>query len=262
MSMQERIKEELNTLAEKRGIHILYACESGSRAWGFPSPDSDYDVRFIYVQEPNRYLSIYDKKDAIDLFLSEDLDLIGWDIRKALRLFHKSNASLFEWSQSPIVYAANSDFMDKFKTLAPDYFSPRACLHHYLGMTKHTYNGYLKQEEVNLKKYFYALRPLLCAKWIIEYQSIPPLAFADLLELVAKDSEIHSEIQGLLSRKEQSNEDEIITSSGIIQTFIEEELAACHERGDEVIRTESDAEALNAFFREILQNIGEQSMAN
>ncbi|NJO02783.1 MAG: nucleotidyltransferase domain-containing protein [Bacteroidia bacterium] len=152
--MKETIINELDKLEKEQEIIVLYACESGSRAWGFPSPDSDYDIRFIYAQSPKRYLSIYDRKDAIDLFLTRDLDLIGWDIRKALRLFHKSNASPFEWMQSPIIYRQKTDFVERLRELAPEYFSPRAGLHHYLGMTKHTYLGHLQGDTVKLKSTF------------------------------------------------------------------------------------------------------------
>src|SRR5450755_2879949 len=94
--MLETIKQKLYELETNQNIRILYACESGSRAWGFPSPDSDFDVRFIYARTTNDYLSIHEIKDVIDLPVNEVLDIGGWDIKKALKLFLKSNAPLYE----------------------------------------------------------------------------------------------------------------------------------------------------------------------
>lgn len=247
--MQEKIAKELELLEKNQGITIVYACESGSRAWGFPSPDSDYDVRFIYVQSPNRYLSIYDRKDAIDLFLAEDMDVIGWDIRKALRLFHKSNASLFEWMQSPIVYKQEDNFITKLRELANEYFSPRAGLYHYLGMTKHTYLGHLQSEKVKIKKYFYAIRPLLCAKWIIERRTYPPIQFKDLLELVSGNRAFQENIEGLLERKKLAQESEEITPIPFFQEFIETEMSKCEEHESEFPKVKPDVEKLNDLFR-------------
>ncbi len=247
--MKETIINELEKLEKEQDIKVLYACESGSRAWGFPSPDSDYDVRFIYAQSPRRYLSIYDRKDAIDLFLAKDLDLIGWDIRKALRLFHKSNASPFEWMQSSIVYKKTGDFLEKLRALAPEYFSPRAGLHHYLGMTKHTYLGHLQGEKVNLKKYFYAIRPLLCAKWILAHEINPPLEFKKLLEVVADNKEFMENIEGLLKRKEVSAETEEVTPIPFFHDFIEREMQTCEEHETDFPKIKPDAEPLNELFR-------------
>lgn len=252
--MKETILAELQRLETEQEITVLYACESGSRAWGFPSPDSDYDVRFIYAQSSKKYLSIYDKKDAIDLFLAKDLDLIGWDIRKALRLFHKSNASLFEWMQSPIVYQQKTDFIESLRKLADEFFSPRAALHHYLGIAKHTYLGHLQGESVKLKKYFYALRPLLCAIWIEKNKTYPPIAFNDLFPVVENDKRLMENIEGLLKRKESSHESEEITPIPFFQEFIEKELEALksEESQLEQSKEKADSEKLNDLFREIV----------
>lgn len=250
--MREQIVSELDRLEQEQEITVLYACESGSRAWGFPSPDSDFDVRFIYVQSPKRYLSIYDRKDAIDLFLAQKMDLIGWDVRKSLRLFHKSNASLFEWMQSPIVYKEHSVFIKRLRELASEYFSPRTSLHHYLGITKHTYLGHLQGEQVKLKKYFYAIRPLLCAIWVIEKRTYPPIEFQKLLTIVDRDREFMENIEGLLKRKEISNETEEIRQIPYFHEFIEKEIIKCEEHEAEFPKIKPDVEKLNDLFREVL----------
>jgi len=128
--MEEVIQEHIRDIEKERHVRILYACESGSRAWGFASPDSDYDVRFIYVQPVNHYLSIRERKDVIELPVNQLLDINGWDIRKALQLFLKSNGPLYEWLQSPIVYKEENGFAQKLRSLMPAYFSHRAGCHH------------------------------------------------------------------------------------------------------------------------------------
>ncbi len=250
--MQEKIIDELKKLETTQDIEILYACESGSRAWGFPSPDSDYDVRFIYVQSPKRYLSIYDRKDAIDLFLAEELDFIGWDVRKALRLFHKSNASPFEWMQSPIIYKEHPVFMKKLRELAKDYFSARAALHHYVGIAKHTYLGHLQGEKVKIKKYFYALRPLFCAIWVLEHQTHPPIQFKDLFSVVQQDKDLIENLEGLLTRKANSYETDEITPIPFFQDFIEQKLGEFEDTFHDFNKTKPDAEPLNDLFREVV----------
>ncbi|MCU0443557.1 MAG: nucleotidyltransferase domain-containing protein [Microscillaceae bacterium] len=250
--MRETIIAELQNLEKEYDIAILYACESGSRAWGFPSPDSDFDVRFIYAQPLRRYLSIYDKKDTIDLFLTKDLDFIGWDIRKALRLFQKSNASPFEWMQSPIVYTQKTSFVEDLRALAPQYFSLKPSLHHYLGIAKSTFMGYLQGEQVKLKKYFYALRPLLCAKWIIEKRSYPSIVFADLFPVMADNQEFMQNIEWLLAQKEISNETEMVAPIPYFQNFIAEELQNCQTQLAEMPKNQGDVEALNDLFRKVV----------
>jgi predicted nucleotidyltransferase len=249
--IESTITAELEKLEKEYEINILYACESGSRAWGFPSPDSDYDVRFIYSQPLRRYLSIHDKKDTIDLFLTKDLDFIGWDIRKSLRLFQKSNASLFEWMQSPVVYMQKTGFIEEIRKLAPDYFSPKSGLHHYLGIAKSTYLGYLQGSEVKLKKYFYALRPLLCAKWVIEKRSYPPILFNDLLPLMAGNQDFMHHTQDLLARKVKADESELVKPINFLQNFIADEIKLLEAQVD-TLKIQGDIEPLNDLFRKVV----------
>src|SRR5688572_7252344 len=133
--MNALILNKLKEVEQANQVQILYACESGSRAWGFASPDSDYDVRFIYVHKNDHYLSIDEQRDVIELPINDVLDISGWELRKALRLLRKSNGPLYEWFQSPIVYQSDSTFQGEILALMKLYFSPRAMMHHYLSMT-------------------------------------------------------------------------------------------------------------------------------
>ncbi len=166
--MDSIIKDKLKEMEQAYNVKILYACESGSRAWGFASPDSDYDIRFIYVHPKEYYLSVDEQRDVIELPINDLLDINGWGLRKALRLFRKSNGPLYEWLQSPIVYNQDNEFANDIKNLMPSYFSPRATMHHYLSMAKSVFENDLVGVEVRLKKYFYVLRPILACRWIAD----------------------------------------------------------------------------------------------
>ena len=163
--IKETILAKLKEIEQKEQVKILHAVESGSRAWGLASPDSDYDVRFIYIRRKEDYLRLETVPDFIDWELNEVLDINGWDITKALRHFHRSNAVLYEWCYSPIVYASTPQWAQVEQAVRP-YFSCKASMYHYYGAANKTYLTYLQGEQVNYKKYFYVLRPLLACQWI------------------------------------------------------------------------------------------------
>lgn len=167
--MVQKIVQQLKNIEEQRNVKIIFACESGSRAWGFPSQDSDYDVRFIYVRTIDSYLSISEQRDVIELPISDLLDINGWDLRKALNLLRKSNPPFLEWLQSPIIYYEDPSVMDQIRNLAVNVFSVKATLHHYLSMAKGNFREYLQGDLVRAKKYFYVLRPILACLWIENY---------------------------------------------------------------------------------------------
>jgi predicted nucleotidyltransferase len=201
--MKETILEQLTVIEQKQGVKILFACESGSRAWGFASPDSDYDVRFIYARPQTDYLGIRNRKDVIDLPVNPVLDINGWDIRKALQLFLKSNPPLYEWLQSPIVYKEEGGFARELRQHMPGYFSHRAGCHHYLSMARNTLENHLQGDQLRLKKYFYALRPALACGWILEKNTLPPMEFS-LLRTLVTDAKWNEAVVDLLQQKRQA----------------------------------------------------------
>lgn len=207
--MHERtaaIDAELAKLAAEHRVRILYACESGSRAWGFASPDSDYDVRFIYVHEPGWYLSITEGRDVIEQIGPEDLDFAGWDLRKALRLLRKSNPPMIEWLHSPIVYLEEQEFAADLRAAADQCYSPHNCFRHYLSMANTNLRSYLTGDTVWLKKYFYVLRPILACLWIERGLGIPPVEFDRLSDTVLDDAEVRSAVAELVERKKAALE--------------------------------------------------------
>ena len=222
MDMHKVILAELEKIEQQYGVRILHAVESGSRAWGFASPDSDYDVRFIYVRPAMDYLRLDEPRDVINWKLDEVLDINGWDLKKALKQFARSNATLYEWSGSPVVYQTTAEW-ETVRETAQDYFSEKAAVYHYYGTAMSTYSDYLTGEEVRYKKYFYALRPLLAAGWIEQKHQIPPVLFADLLEL-DMTPELRAGIDNLLERKKRTTEKESNPQIPVFRNFIQEEL--------------------------------------
>ncbi|WP_438349989.1 nucleotidyltransferase domain-containing protein [Paenibacillus sp. FA6] len=222
--MEEIIKEELKTIEEKHNVKILYACESGSRAWGFPSKDSDYDVRFIYINQPDWYLSIDDKRDVIELPINDLLDINGWDIRKALKLLRKSNPPLQEWLLSNIVYYQKYDFINDLGDLSSEVFSPISCFYHYLNMARNNYREYLQGDQVKIKKYFYVLRPVLACRWIEQHNTMPPILFKDLVESILLEGDLKTQINILLSRKIQGEELDLEPRVNVINEYIDLEI--------------------------------------
>ncbi|MFT4146804.1 MAG: nucleotidyltransferase domain-containing protein [Mobilitalea sp.] len=196
MEILEVVQEKLKEIEEKEHVKILHAVESGSRAWGFASPDSDYDVRFIYVRKKEDYLSLNEKRDVIEWQLDETLDINGWDLKKALQHFYKSNATLFEWSNSPIVYHTTNEWQEIYEE-AKDYFSVKASLYHYYGTANGNFREYLQADEVIYKKYFYVIRPLLASRYIVEKLTPPPVLFSELMKLNLPQ-DIKNEINKLL----------------------------------------------------------------
>ena len=248
--MEAIIKKRLSEIESKHKVKILHACESGSRAWGFPSPDSDYDVRFIYIHMKDWYLSIDDKKDSIEVPINDELDISGWEIRKALKLYRKSNVLIFEHLQSPIIYANYNGFYSELTELSPLYFSPRAALHHYLSMAKNAIKSF-EGESVKLKKYFYALRTSLAGLWIIERDSVPPLLFTDLLDLI-KDKEIVNQIDHLMEIKAKKNETYLNKRDIYLEEYIMNTIEFCDSNNNIFDKKITDSGKLNILFRKYL----------
>lgn len=252
--MKDIIINNLNEIEQSNHIKILYAVESGSRGWGFESPDSDYDVRFIYIHKPEWYLSIQNKKDVIELPINDLLDINGWDIRKTLILFSRCNPSLLEWLSSPIIYKQSGSFIEKLKILQEEYFSSTSCIYHYLHMAEGNYREYLKGDLVKVKKYFYVLRPILACMWVEQFKTQPPMLFEALLNTLVMDHDLLKEIKKLLERKKVSKELKEEQKIDIINEFLENKIHYYHEYVKQLKDVgNGNIEQLDQLFRETLQ---------
>lgn len=216
------IKEKLTQIEQRENIRILYACESGSRAWGFASPDSDYDVRFIFVRPVEDYLRVKELPDFIDAELNEVYDINGWDLKKFFKQLYKSNPVLFEWANSPIVYRTTPEW-ERVKAIMQDFVLQVAMIHHYRGMAKSNVRSNFSTSEVVLKKYLYVLRPVLACVWIMQKHTVPPTEFSKLVEEVLPE-ELKTSVDELLAAKMKSGEKEKGSRIPQIDSFIESKL--------------------------------------
>lgn len=254
--MKEIIADKLKEIEQNHHVKILLAVESGSRAWGFPSQDSDYDVRFVYIRHPEWYLSIDEKRDVIEVPINDVLDINGWDIVKALKLFRKSNPPLLEWLVSEINYYDAYGFKDEMLKLRQQVFSTRASLHHYLNMAKGNFREYLQGDQVKIKKYFYVLRPLLACKWIEKYNTNPPILFQDLVSDIVTDSGLQKAIHDLLRRKIAGEELNLENRIDVINNYIEQEIEHLTAFANSCTSEMDDpTEALNQLFRKYLNRV-------
>jgi uncharacterized protein len=195
----------LESIEAEAKVRVLLAVESGSRAWGFPSPDSDYDVRFIYVHELSWYLTVFESRDVIENMLPGDLDVSGWELRKGLRLFSKCNLALNEWLGSPVLYREVSDFRRELCSLIPMFFNPTRATHHYKSMAKQALSALTTENKISIKKFLYASRALLACRWIRQHRSQPPTEFQALVDEVASvDERIY--FADLVARKSETPE--------------------------------------------------------
>jgi len=256
--IEQVVKEEILSRIEKaeneHGVRVLYAVESGSRAWGFESLNSDYDVRFIYAHPKDWYVAVdlEDKRDVIEYPIVDEIDINGWDIRKALKLFYKSNPAFVEWLQSPIVYIKRGNFSQAARELLPKVYSVEKGIYHYRSMAKTNYRGYLRKELVPIKKYFYVLRPLLSIMWLEKYREPAPIEFEKLRKMVGHRNKLDSQISELLERKKRSLEKELAPSITELNEFIESELQRLESFSDCPEKAGQIMNVLNSLFHETL----------
>lgn len=241
----ENIKGILKQIEQKKNIKILYACETGSRAWGFPSPDSDYDVRFIYMHERDWYLSLSQRKDTIE-YMDGDLDITGWDLKKSLTLLKKSNAPLIERFQSPIDYYAVPGFKNEFKQLIEKYYSPIAIFFHHHSLAKKFWEELKDKSEFKLKSYFYLVRSLLSCNWIIKDKTLLPMHIEGLMQYV--DDEYKDRLRELIKLKATVDEKYLFQKDEKLHSWIQElfEYVEANKESLEVNRQSMDL--LNDFF--------------
>lgn len=251
--MRKIIETKLKEIEKKENVRIIYAVESGSRAWGFASPDSDYDVRFIYVRPKDYYLRLDKTKDVIEWQLDETFDINGWDLQKALRLLHGSNPTLFEWNNSPIQYKTTEDW-----TMIQDeinhYFSSKSGLYHYLNTANRNYHEFLLDEMVKYKKYFYVIRPLLACKWILDKHCPPPMLFTELAD-TELDADIKETVNRLLELKMNTPEMEKGKRIDLLNDYIRRNLMLLKTQIDALPHEhKADWKQLNRLFLDIVNH--------
>ena len=248
----ESIKQKLSEIEQKENVRIIYACESGSRAWGFKSEDSDYDVRFVYVRNAQDYLRLEEKRDVIEAELNEVYDINGWDIQKLLRLLMKSNPTIFEWAASPIVYRTSEDW-EKVKAILSEYFQLDKSMYHYLSIAKNDIKRYFNSDEIVLKKYFYILRPALAVDWVMKKNCPPPMEFSSLCD-ECLPKELASSVSKILEAKRNAKEEARGLRDSAIDEFVQTKILTA-ESYLQNFRHENHKtwDKINALFLQLLE---------
>lgn len=252
--IHQEIIKRLEMTEKEENVRILFAIESGSRAWGFASTNSDYDVRFIYAHEPEWYqaVDLEERRDVIEYEIVDEIDLNGWDVRKALRLFWKSNPGIVEWLQSPIVYKENGIFAEKTSALIPSVYSIASGIYHYRSTAKSTARVIMNADQLSLKKYFYMLRPLLSVRWLEKYETVAPIEFEKLLHLLDGNDALIADIRDLLQKKRTMPELGRSAPIERISNFIIEELDRLEDIHPENHFRLAKIDQLNQLFREVI----------
>ena len=245
------IKGKLSEIEEKEDVRVIMAVESGSRAWGFASPDSDYDVRFIYVRNRSDYLRLVPVRDVIEWQLDDVYDIDGWDLKKALLLLHDSNPTLHEWCNSPIVYKEN-ELAEPFRELTKQFFLPKKAIYHYVSMAEHAFRQYLSGDQVRIKKYFYGIRPILAARWVAEKRTAPPMMFEELMDAQLPEA-LRPAVQDLLKLKKETSELGAGSHIPVLDAFISEQLESLKTIAAQEENRKNDWDALEKFFADALE---------
>lgn len=252
MDIHNQILTKLTEIEQEQRVRIIYACESGSRAWAFPSTDSDYDVRFIYVHPTPWYLGISQKRDVIDVPVGPILDINGWDVRKTLSLLRKSNGPLLEWLTSPIVYHEHSQVMEFLKNISQQAFLAKTVCWHYLAMAKGMMETVNSTDQPRIKTYLYALRSVLCCLWIIEMKTQPPVLFQILKENLLTSGRIMKLVEMILDKRAAGGEKETITRLSELDEYLYDTMLWISENIPENTPG-PDLEIYDQAFRDILQ---------
>lgn len=255
--IRTRIDATLAALEQREGMRILLAVESGSRAWGFPSPDSDYDVRFIYVRPLDWYLSLSPGRDVVELPIIDELDVAGWDLRKALGLLTKANPTLLEWLCSPIVYRATPE-VEGLRALARRSPYRRSAAHHYLALLQGNYSRSIAgRPTVRLKKYMYCLRPALALMWLRTRDDMVPMDQPSLLVGLSLPADLSDAIGVMVTMKAAGGEMGEGARVPVIDAFLERELELALQGGVQPPPPSPEfREEAEALFRELVFGVG------
>lgn len=228
---RQQIMQALRGIEADENVQILFAVESGSRAWGFPSPDSDYDVRFVYVRPMEWYLSIFPGRDVVELPLEGELDVNGWDIKKSLELLMKPNPVMLEWLSSPIRYVWDEDACEQIEVFSKKAAHAKSCLYHYMHLGGRQWRAYIEgKDQVNLKKYLYVVRPAMAIQWIRKNPDIlPPMNFFELRAGIDLSDDLTAALDDIIEKKRQSKETGEGPAVSVINDFILDEFKWAEE---------------------------------
>ncbi|MFM9974978.1 MAG: DNA polymerase beta superfamily protein [Beijerinckiaceae bacterium] len=246
-----QINSRLDAVIRSEQVAIPWAIESGSRAWGFPSPDSDYDCRFIFVRPRDTYLGLFSLRDVIETPLTEVLDVNGWDIAKSIKLMLKGNAVIIEWLTSQLVYRGDAAFQQEFLSLAEEIVDRGRIAKHYVHLAYSMRSRIMEGDEVKLKKLFYVLRPIIALRWLRQRPDakIAPMNFQRLCAEADLSESLAQEIASMVDKKAITRELGSGSVSPLLQGLIHAELTEAEMLFRNVSSpTDSQVALANQFF--------------
>ena len=260
--MKKEIKRRLKKIEEDEEVKILYAVESGSRAWGFSSKDSDWDVRFIYHRPLNQYLKLFKNDDYLGIdnmpkeFFQDSVDFHGWDLDKTLKLLYKGNPPLLEWLESPFIYHTDPILIPELKKLSRKFYNSKRAIYHYLHMAEGNFISYItNRPHVKTKKYLYIIRPLLACYWIETIGSMPPMEIDQTFGHYVNNNETYaviSRIIRLIDRKRSGEEFGEQEPDQVLNTWILERLNYYKNYVKTMQDPQHTVTSLNKFFQDIV----------
>ncbi|MCB1217709.1 nucleotidyltransferase domain-containing protein [bacterium] len=252
--MHDYIRSMISEVERQHGVKVLYACESGSRAWGFASPDSDYDLRFVYLAPLDWHLSLQQQADTIEFFADNELDLAGWELAKTLRLFHSCNLAFNEWLDSPVVYHDDGSLAGQLRDLVPQYFNPQKAFHHYRSTALRKLGESLPADPRGIKSLFYIIRPLCACQWVLEHGSMPPTAFAALRSGISLPDAVAAAIDELLEHKLRAAEQQPVSPPAELAIWIGDSMNDAQGRAAGLaVNASKSWEPLNLILRNYLR---------
>lgn len=250
------VPQKLKQIEQEYGIRILYAAESGSRAWGTNSDSSDFDVRFIYIQPRKEYLRLDQIRDVLEFPIADGWDMCGWDLRKTLKLLHNSNSQIYEWFSCPVVYV-DDGFSARFRPILEAHFSTRKAVHHYLHQAELKRKKRQKAEEPKVKHYLYSLQHISAARWILEHRRPVPVDFQFLSDRLPES--IRPKAREYLLQKTTRPDQPYTTHCAEVEEWLLQETNRIRSQIDMLPwEDENSWDALDRFFLQELTLSGEQ----
>lgn len=233
--MKEKIQNLLKKAETDNDIKIIFAIENGSRSWGMASKDSDYDVRFIFYRKINNYISLSSDKEVLNFAYDKDLnpcdvhgsliDMSGFDIFKYLKLLISSNPTTIEWLNSPIVYYGDNNL--PLRDYMNNNFNQEKLFKHYFSLFRNNYREFIQNgKSITYKKYLYSMRGLLNAKYVYEFDKIPPLDLRQTVEEIKNNipEKVYKKYQNVIEIKSQGLERDVILRIQEFDEFFDTEL--------------------------------------
>lgn len=244
--MMYLVPEKLREIEKEYGVRVLFAVESGSRAWGTAAEDSDFDVRFVYIRPREDYLRLEQTRDVLEFPIEEGWDMCGWDITKLLRLLQNSNTQIYEWFASPVVYV-DDGFSSRIRPLLDACFSAKTGVFHYLHQYDLKMGQAKKAEEPKVKHYLYSLQHIAAARWILEKETPVPLRFRDMM--AGYPEQIQMLAREILLLKTMRHDQPFMERNADLEDWLQAERDRIQQQAGRLsAKTDRSWDSLNRFF--------------